>query len=169
MVTIVDSNDPVSIRAWRRLDERLTTSGQPTEEQLVLLAALGIDDIVNLALHSHEDALEDEATSVAALNMRYHHISVDFAAPTDDDFRNFNRLIDRLEGRTIHVHCILNARVSAFFYRRALESGMDEAAAARRLESIWRPGGVWAAFIRRPEDEALPHSYAGLDYSPPGD
>jgi protein tyrosine phosphatase (PTP) superfamily phosphohydrolase (DUF442 family) len=160
------AEDPVSIRAWRRLDDRLTTSGQPTEDQLTLLAAIGVSDIINLALHSHEDALVDEAASVTTLGMGYVHIPVDFAAPTDRDFDHFMAALDSLHGRTVHVHCILNARVSAFFYRRALVLREDTAEAAARLDSIWRPGGVWATFVGRPEDEALPHRFAGQDYDP---
>lgn len=164
MMHPVHSEDPVSIRAWRRLDDRLTTSGQPTEEQLKLLAAIGVSDVINLALHSHEDALVDEAASVATLGMRYIHIPVDFAAPTDSNFDRFMAVLDALHDRHIHVHCIVNARVSAFFYRRALMLGKDREEAAARLDSIWRPGGVWATFIGRPEDEALPHRFAGRDY-----
>jgi len=158
-------DDPVSIRVWRRLDDRLTTSGQPTEEQLKLLAAIGVSDVINLALHSHEDALVDEAASVATLGMNYVHIPVDFAAPTDSDFDRFMTVLDSLQDRHVHVHCILNARVSAFFYRRALVLGKDRAEAAARLDSIWRPGGVWATFVGRSEDEALPHRFAGRDYA----
>ncbi len=33
---------------WRRLDDRITTSGQPTEPQLEEIHALGIRHIVNL-------------------------------------------------------------------------------------------------------------------------
>lgn len=165
MTSFSRPGDPVSIRAWRRLDDRITTSGQPTEDQLGLLAALGVRHVINLALHSHEDALEDEAGSVAALGMQYTHIPVDFSAPTPADFERFTALVDALEGRTVHVHCILNARVSAFFYRRARLKGLNLTEADACLDSLWRPGGVWAAFIGKPEDEALPHRFAGQDYN----
>ena len=47
-------NDPETIYNWRRLDCRITTSGQPTEAQLAEIHALGIRHIVNLGLHTHE-------------------------------------------------------------------------------------------------------------------
>ena len=59
--------DPTDIHVWRRLDARLTTSGQPSEEQLAALQALGVTHVVNLGLHTHEKALPDEAGSVRAL------------------------------------------------------------------------------------------------------
>jgi hypothetical protein len=40
--------DPETIYHWRRLDDRITTSGQPTEPQLEGIQALGIRHIVNL-------------------------------------------------------------------------------------------------------------------------
>ena len=40
--------DPEAIYNWQRLDNRITTSGQPTEKQLADIHALGVRDIVNL-------------------------------------------------------------------------------------------------------------------------
>jgi len=68
--------DPESIYNWRRLDDRITTSGQPTEPQLADIHALGVRHIINLGLHSHEKALPDEAASVSRLGMTYIHIPV---------------------------------------------------------------------------------------------
>ena len=73
---------PEAIYHWRRLDDQITTSGQPTERQLKDLHALGIRHIVNLGLHSHEKALPDEAATVSRLGMTYIHIPVDFQNPT---------------------------------------------------------------------------------------
>jgi protein tyrosine phosphatase (PTP) superfamily phosphohydrolase (DUF442 family) len=70
--------DPEDIYNWHRLDDRVTTSGQPTETQLADIRAIGVHNIVNLALHTHEKALPDEASSVSHLGMTYTHIPVDF-------------------------------------------------------------------------------------------
>ena len=88
--------DPETIYHWRRLDDRITTSGQPTESQLKDLYALGIRHIVNLGLHSHEKALPDEAASVSRLGMTYIHIPVDFQNPTDQDFDQFCAVMEKL-------------------------------------------------------------------------
>ena len=140
--------DPESIYNWHRLDERLTTSGQPTEAQLADIHALGIGHVVNLGLHTHEMALPDEAASAAALGMTYIHIPVDFQNPTEADFTRFCDVMDELKDRPVHVHCIANYRVSAFLYRyRRDVLGMDEARARADLEKLWQPTEVWAAFI----------------------
>src|SRR6266478_5763168 len=119
--------DPETIYNWRRLDDRITTSGQPTEPQLADIHALGVKHIVNLGLHTHEKALSDEAASVSRLGMTYIHIPVDFQNPTDQDFEQFCSVMERLKEVSVHVHCIANYRVSAFFYRyRRDVLGMDE-------------------------------------------
>jgi len=140
--------DPEGIYNWHRLDERLTTSGQPTEAQLADIQALGVSHIVNLGLHTHEKALPDEAATVAALGMRYIHIPIDFQNPTEADFACFREVMAELEDEPVHVHCIANYRVSAFFYRyRRDVLGMDEGLARADLDRLWQPTEVWAAFI----------------------
>ena len=83
--------DPETIYNWRRLDDRITTSGQPTEQQLADIRALGVQHIVNLGLHTHEKALPDEAASVASLGMTYIHIPVNFQNPTDQGLQSVLR------------------------------------------------------------------------------
>jgi uncharacterized protein (TIGR01244 family) len=151
-------SDPTNIRNWRRIDRRITSSGQPTEEQLAELQSLGVQHVINLALHSHEDALPDEATSVAQLGMSYVHIPVEFASPTEQDFDRFRAAMGAVEDATVHVHCIINARVSAFLYRyRRDVLGTDEAEARAAMEAVWQPGGVWARFIGDDARVDLPH------------
>ena len=111
--------DPEGIYNWHRLDGRITTSGQPTEAQLAEIRGLGVRHIVNLGLHTHEKALPDEAATVDRLGMTYIHIPVDFQNPTEQDFQEFCAVMERLKDVPVHVHCIANARVSAFFYRFA--------------------------------------------------
>ena len=142
-------SDPEDIYNWRRLDSRLTTSGQPTEAQLHAIAALGVDCVVNLGLHSHPKALPDETASVAALGIQYVHQPVDFQNPTVEDLTRFCDLMDRLDGRTIHVHCIANWRASAFLYRWRIDRlGWNEAQGRPDLDAIWTPEGPWAGIVR---------------------
>src|SRR5260221_4368915 len=139
-----------TIYNWRRLDDRITTSGQPSESQLADIHAIGVRHVVNLGLHSHEKALPDEAASVSRLGMTYIHIPVDFQNPTDRDFDRFCSVMAQLKDVPVHVHCIANYRVSAFFcrYRRDV-LGMDQAQARADMEQVWKPNPVWAEFVGR--------------------
>lgn len=158
-------DDPVAITAWHRLDARLTTSGQPEAEQLALLGPLGVTHVINLAMPSHEKSLPDEAGLLATLGIGYTSIPVDFVAPQEADYARFCEVMDDLEGQPVHVHCILNLRVSAFLYRwRQDRKGLPAAEARQELERLWRPGGAWARFIGRAEDAAAEHRYPGRDY-----
>jgi protein tyrosine phosphatase (PTP) superfamily phosphohydrolase (DUF442 family) len=142
--------DSQSIYNWRRLDDRITTSGQPTETQLADIEALGVRHVMNLALHTHEKALPDERGSLGRLGISYIHIPVDFQNPTDQDFEKFCSAMEELKDVPVHVHCIANYRVSAFFYRyRRDVLGWDDAKARAEMEAIWYPEGVWADFISR--------------------
>jgi len=125
-----------------------TTSGQPSEAELAEIRELGVRHVINLGLHTHEKALPDEAASVAALGMTYIHIPVDFQNPTDADFAKFCTVMAELNDMPVHVHCIANYRVSAFFcrYRRDV-LGMDAAQARAEMEAVWQPEGVWREFI----------------------
>lgn len=149
--------DPSEIGQWYRLDDRITTSGQPSEAQLADIRALGVRHIINLALHDHPRALPDEAGAVAALGMEYIPILVLFDDPTEADFARFCEAMATLGDAPVHVHCIVNARVSAFFYRYRREVlGWEEAPARAAMEAIWHPGGVWARFIGDGANEHSP-------------
>lgn len=150
---------------WRRLSPALTSSGQPSEAQLAEIAGCGISDVINLGPHEHAKALPDEAVSVAALGMRYTYIPVDFAAPTEADYAAFVAAMRAVEaaGLAVHVHCIVNARVSAFLYRYRRDV-IGEDAARAELYSVWEPAGAWAAFIGDTPVDGVDHRYRGRDY-----
>lgn len=157
-------SDPTDILNFRRISDRVTTSGQPTEDQLATLKSMGITQIINLGPHDNKGALPDETASVAALGMTYTYIPVDFDAPTEADYTAFCAALDASKPEKTHVHCIFNARVSAFFYRYEMNGTTPCPVAAARMESIWRPGGVWADFVAQPENRAQPNRYKGYEY-----
>lgn len=157
--------DPDHIYNWHRLDARLTSSGQPSEEELAQIRALGVTHVINLGMHDHEKALPDEAASVAALGMDYIHIPVMFDAPTEVDYARFAETMAALDGKTVHVHCIANMRVSAFLCRWRREVlGLSEAEARAAMERIWKPGGAWARLIGDTEAVGRGHQVPGQHY-----
>ncbi len=151
---------------WRRINARLTTSGQPNADQLADIRKIGATYVINLGLGHGEGALKGEADHVAALGMTYIHIPVDFENPTDKNFEDFKDAMARSRDTKVHVHCIYNARVSAFIYRYSKTNAeIDEDAALANMESIWRPGDDWAVFIDNPNAKGTPNQYAGEDYT----
>lgn len=143
MVAIAD------IHNFLNIDDSLSTSGQPSEDELRALAAEGYETIVNLALHDDPRySLPDEAGLVEGLGMEYVHIPVRFDGPTEDDLAAFFDTMDRCAGRKLHVHCAANLRVTAFLgLYRAVRQGRSTDEAFEPMRSIWEPDEVWAAFI----------------------
>ncbi len=136
------------IRNYIALGERYGTSGQPTEEQLRAIADHGFRVVVNLAvLDPKFHSLADEASSVTALGMAYHHIPVDFRNPTRADFTRFLEIM-RAARERVFVHCAANYRVSCFM---ALFGASDLGWSAERAEAhfraLWSPNEVWTKFF----------------------
>jgi uncharacterized protein (TIGR01244 family) len=141
----------------REVDDRLITSGQPTEDQLRAVAAAGVDTVINLAPHDGESALPDEAGLVRELGMAYHHLPVVFANPTERDFAAFDQLMGGLpsDSRTL-VHCAANFRVSAFYGLYAIKRlGWTVEQAEVFRAPIWDDSDypVWESFIAEMEQQ----------------
>lgn len=133
---------------YLEISDSVSTSGQPTEQQFALVKAAGFDDIINLAPHNAENALDDEAGVLAGLGLGYTHIPVDFSKPTQEDFEAFCERMQNIRGAKVWVHCAANMRVSAFVYRYRCEIlGEDRGIAGEDLARIWEPFGVWKKFV----------------------
>jgi uncharacterized protein (TIGR01244 family) len=133
------------------VDDRLTTSGQPTEDQLRRAAAEGFDTVVNLAPHDSDNALPDEAGLVHALGMTYYNLPVVFTDPTADDFAAFEKVMAELspDSRAL-IHCAANFRVSAFYSLFAMKHlGWSAERASTFRAQIWNGSDypIWEAFI----------------------
>jgi uncharacterized protein (TIGR01244 family) len=146
--------DPEDIVGWQRLDERTTTSGRLTASDPARLADIGVARVVNLALPESPGALADEAALLAAAGIAYTHIPVPFEAPDEAHFAAFREVLES-DDRPVHVHCVMNWRVSAFFYRLHRGRGMAEDEARALMAVQWDPqtnpnehAPVWASFIR---------------------
>lgn len=147
------TSDPEDIAGWQRLDTRTTTSGRLTACDPQRLADAGVRRVINLALADSPGALTDEAALMAAAGLDYTHIPVRFDAPREEDYAAFVAAYQADEA-PVHVHCIMNWRVSAFFYRyNRNRRTMDEAQARAMMERQWVPDSgefpVWAEFLNR--------------------
>jgi uncharacterized protein (TIGR01244 family) len=145
--------DPVDIRAFQRRADGITTSGRLEPADPARLAAIGVRHVVNLALDSHPEALADEAALLAKHGIGYTHIPVPFDAPSRSHVEALCEALAAHPG-PVHVHCIMNFRVSAFFYLIDIANGVAEPAARARMAEIWNPledeatPPVWRAFLR---------------------
>lgn len=137
---------------YLKVNNHLSTGGQPTDEQLKAAADEGFTVVINLATSDSRTALADEAGVVKSLGLVYHHIPVDWAAPQDSDFEAFDQALQSVADDRTLVHCAANFRVTAFYSLYALKHlGWSAAQAAEFRTTIWQGGDypVWASFIER--------------------
>ena len=145
------AGDPADIRNWQRRPDGITTSGKLEAGDPARLAAIGVRHVVNLALDSHPEALGDEAALMAAEGIAYTHIPVPFDAPTPAHVAALAEALAAHQG-PVHVHCIMNWRVTAFFYLLDRAAGVPEAEARARMVAVWNPL----------EDEKAPAAWRAL-------
>ena len=154
-------NDNAALNAiynYEPITDWLGTSGQPTESQFLDIANAGYRAVINLALPSSDNAIANEGSIVTGHGMAYFHIPVVFENPTMADLRLFFGVVKALEGQKVWVHCVVNARVSAFVYQYLrYVQGLDDEAAKTQLLRKWLPqmDEVWRKFLSLPQDLVL--------------
>ena len=133
---------------FHQVNDTLVCAGQPREGQLAAIAEDGYKVIINLGLADGKYALADEAASVKALGLAYHHIPVQFENPQLYELTTFIADMQQHEGEKILVHCAANYRASAFtgLYLFA-EGKLNEEEMQEFIEGVWQPDAVWQQFI----------------------
>jgi len=132
--------------------ETLGTAGQPTAAQFEAVKDAGYEVVINLALGNTRRDLANEPQLMSELGLDYVHIPVEFEQPTAADLDEFFEAMDANQGKKCFVHCIANARVSAFvMLYRVLRQGVPLEEARAQMLQIWTPNETWQAFI----DETL--------------
>jgi uncharacterized protein (TIGR01244 family) len=132
---------------FRRVNDRVTTSGLVAADDLARLREAGYDLLVNLLPDSSEHAVEGEASIVGDQGVGYVHIPVDFAAPTPEQFDEFASVMDAHADASIHVHCAANYRVSVFYALYAVRKGWwSTEQADQHVLGLWTPDPVWRDF-----------------------
>ena len=157
----VVNSDSNGLSLLNRIDysPSLTTSGQPTEGELALIASAGFDRVIFLAFTNHPKAVAHEDDIVRDQGLQFIHIPVEWRSPSPADFAAFAAMMQTFgSGRTL-VHCEVNFRASVFgFLYQVLLEGADLDEATSLMRSIWVPNDTWEAFIKRVMNDK------GVDY-----
>ncbi len=145
-----------SLKNYVQLTSDIGTSGQPKADQFALIAEAGYQTVINLALADSDHAIPSEGSIVTGLGMRYVHIPVQFDAPTQEDLRCFIGIMEALRGTQVWVHCVVNARVSAFLYLYLHHvRGLAAEKARSPVLERWEPkmDAVWRQFLATQADQ----------------
>lgn len=130
-----------------KISDLISTSGQPLEDEMLLIKNHGFEMIIYLALFENSE-LPNEKEIAQKLGLEFIHIPVIFKAPKLDDFKDFVKIINKYQSRKIFIHCEVNMRVSVFMaLYRIIEKNMGYDEAMDWVAKIWTPDEVWKAFI----------------------
>ena len=143
-----------TILNYIKINDNISTSGQPSKEEFEIILKHDFDVVINLALSTATNALDNEDKIVSQLGMSYIHIPVDFEKPTKDDLKLFLTLLSSLEGKKVFVHCALNYRVSAFMYvyhKYFLQTPFDNINLTMMEE--WSPSEAWQELMKMSFEE----------------
>lgn len=133
-----------------QITDRISSSGQPSRSEFQEISDAEYEVVINLAMPDHEKSISDEGSIITALGMSYIHIPVPFNSPTESHYSEFLSYMDALQHKKVWIHCIVNARVSAFLFRYLQDSrGFTPDEAKTPVLEQWLPqmDDVWKAFI----------------------
>ncbi len=132
-----------------KINELISTSGQPKIEEFEFIAKEGFEVVINLAVSKTSNALENEDKIASSLNMSYIHIPVDFENPKISDLKLFLNILQALGANKVWIHCAKNYRVSAFMYvyhKYILHTPFEEIDLS--IFEKWQPSLVWQELMK---------------------
>ncbi|MBD3830492.1 MAG: protein tyrosine phosphatase family protein [Arcobacter sp.] len=138
-----------NILNYIKINELISTSGQPKIEEFDLIKDEGFEVVINLALCNASNAIENEDRVVTNLGMSYFHIPVDFENPKPSDLKLFINVMQSLGANKVWVHCAKNYRVSAFMYvyhKYVLKTPFENIDLS--IFNIWNPDKTWQELMK---------------------
>lgn len=138
-----------SIFNYIKVNENISTSGQPTIDEFEQIKNNNFEIVINLALCNSSNSLENEDKIVTNLGMNYFHLPVDFDKPNITTLKTFLSLMDTFYDKKIFVHCAKNYRVTAFMYvyhKYFLKTPFEDIDLS--LLEEWSPNKTWQDIIK---------------------
>ncbi len=138
-----------TILNYIKINDKISTSGQPTLEELKMIADDDYKVVINLALSNSSLALENEDKLVSQLGMTYIHIPVDFENPEIDNLKIFLAVLNSFVNVKVWVHCAKNYRVTAFmyvFHKYFLKTPFENINLS--MFDIWTPSKKWQELMK---------------------
>ena len=132
-----------------KINELISTSGQLKIEEFELIANEGFEVVINLAVPTTSNSLENEDKIVSNLNMTYIHIPVSFENPKISDLKLFLNILQSLGANKVWIHCAKNYRVSAFMYvyhKYILHTPFEQIDLS--IFDMWQPSLVWQELMK---------------------
>ena len=136
----------MNISNYIKINNQISTAGQPTKEEFKQIAKEGFEVVINLAMHN-KGALKKEDKIVSKNGMIYIHLPITWKAPEVDRVKLFLKLLESLEkeNKKIFIHCIMNYRASVLMhlYKKFVWKKEGELIAPTEYE----PNEVWQEIL----------------------
>jgi protein tyrosine phosphatase (PTP) superfamily phosphohydrolase (DUF442 family) len=133
---------------YRRISDRIGTSGMPTEAQLADIARAGFEVVINLDQLDSRHALPDERMVVESTGMTYRQIPVVWEHPTHENLADFFAAMEQYADRRVFVHCVANYRATVFMtLYGVLRLDWPREEAMNSLRQMWQANETWQQFI----------------------
>lgn len=133
-----------NILNYKKNGDKLSTSGQPKEDDFLLIANAGFDAIINIRPEFEMIYVFDERKIVSNLGMDYHQIPMTFDTLNNQILTSFFETMVQNKEKKVLVHCHRNIRVSALIllYRIivqkwSLDSALIECSQFIEIDSNW--------------------------------
>ena len=107
----------MNILNYIKINNQISTAGQPTKEEFKQIANEGFEVVINLAMHN-KGALKKEDKIVSKNGMIYIHLPITWKTPEIDRVKLFLKILESFEkeNKKIFIHCIKNYRASVFMH-----------------------------------------------------
>lgn len=132
-----------------KINENISTSGQPLEEEFMKIKNQGFEVVINLSLYDSPNTIKDEDKTVTSLGLSYFHIPVDFDNPQVFHAKLFLNILSSLEDKKVWIHCTKNYRVTAFMYlyhKHILNTPFEEINLS--IFDEWAPSKKWQELMK---------------------
>ena len=127
-----------NIDYFKKNDEKISTSEQPTENEIKLIAEDGFEVLINARPQSEMDEIFDEKKLAENLGMKYFLIETELGNPSMDELTKFLELMTKFEGKKIFLHCHKNKRASGLLaVYRVVKLGWEKDNAIKKVKEIW--------------------------------
>lgn len=122
-----------------KINDQVTVSGQPTDDELKEIASQGFKSIVNFRAEGEEEhqlSPSEEGKIVEALGLSYVHIPVSLKALNSESVDQFREQYEKLP-KPVFAHCKSGKRAGAMVMMHlAVEQGMSGERALRQAEEM---------------------------------
>lgn len=133
---------------FKKNDEYLSTSGQPTEDEFNLIANEGFEIVINFRPEEEMIYVFDEKQLVENLGLKYFQIPMTFDTLNNKILSKFFEILDQYKGKKIFVHCHKNIRVSVLIILyRLIILGWEREVALKEFSQFIEVTPMWEEYI----------------------